>query len=186
MARKPFRCICMQSPTWSDETSFSPFRKPANSLCFPGDHWKWLLGDHTHRPADDAVRFGGADFSRPVLAEPRGSRCAASASVMAIQPMRSVISPRVCVLAAGSAKSHVRPLADRRLLVMAPRLPAQAVHLRAPRSQRYPDHGLSNHDWQRLDGFWSITVGLAALAQEIRGILQLLGWAEASSLQASA
>jgi hypothetical protein len=28
----------------------------------------------------------------------------------------------------------------------------------------------------RLDGFWSITEGLAALAYDIRGLLALLGW----------
>ena len=30
----------------------------------------------------------------------------------------------------------------------------------------------------RLDGFWSITEGLAALAHDIRGMLELLGWRE--------
>jgi hypothetical protein len=30
----------------------------------------------------------------------------------------------------------------------------------------------------RLDGFWSITEGLAALSHEIRGLLELLGWRE--------
>jgi hypothetical protein len=30
----------------------------------------------------------------------------------------------------------------------------------------------------RLDGFWSITEGLAALAHDIRGLLALLGWRE--------
>ncbi|MFN9944256.1 MAG: hypothetical protein ACK56I_32780, partial [bacterium] len=28
----------------------------------------------------------------------------------------------------------------------------------------------------RLEGFWSITEGLAALSHEIRGLLTLLGW----------
>jgi hypothetical protein len=28
----------------------------------------------------------------------------------------------------------------------------------------------------RLDGFWSIAEGLAALAYDIRGLLALLGW----------
>ena len=28
----------------------------------------------------------------------------------------------------------------------------------------------------RLDGFWSITEGLAALSHDIRGLLTLLGW----------
>jgi hypothetical protein len=37
----------------------------------------------------------------------------------------------------------------------------------------------------RLDGFWSITEGLAALAQEIRGLLEFLNWREAAQLQAS-
>ena len=32
----------------------------------------------------------------------------------------------------------------------------------------------------RLDGFWSITEGLAALAHDIRGLLALLGWREPS------
>jgi predicted transposase YbfD/YdcC len=30
----------------------------------------------------------------------------------------------------------------------------------------------------RLDGFWSITEGLAALAHDIKGLLALLGWGE--------
>jgi hypothetical protein len=30
----------------------------------------------------------------------------------------------------------------------------------------------------RLDGFWSITEGLAALSHDIRGLLSLLGWRE--------
>jgi hypothetical protein len=30
----------------------------------------------------------------------------------------------------------------------------------------------------QLDGFWSITEGLAALSHEIRGLLALLGWRE--------
>jgi hypothetical protein len=30
----------------------------------------------------------------------------------------------------------------------------------------------------RLDGFWSITEGLAALSHDIRGLLALLGWRE--------
>ena len=30
----------------------------------------------------------------------------------------------------------------------------------------------------RLDGFWSITEGLAALAHDIPGLLGLLGWRE--------
>jgi hypothetical protein len=37
----------------------------------------------------------------------------------------------------------------------------------------------------RLDGFWSITEGLAALAHDIRGLLELLGWREAAQPQAS-
>jgi len=37
----------------------------------------------------------------------------------------------------------------------------------------------------RLDGFWSITEGLAALAHDIRGMLELLGWREAAQPQAS-
>ena len=28
----------------------------------------------------------------------------------------------------------------------------------------------------RLDGIWSITEGIAALAQDIKGLLRLLGW----------
>ena len=28
----------------------------------------------------------------------------------------------------------------------------------------------------RLDGFWSITEGLAAFSHDIRGLLALLGW----------
>jgi hypothetical protein len=31
----------------------------------------------------------------------------------------------------------------------------------------------------RLDGFWSITEGLAALAHDIKGLLRVLGWQEA-------
>jgi hypothetical protein len=30
----------------------------------------------------------------------------------------------------------------------------------------------------RLEGFWSITEGLAALTHDIRGLLSLLGWQE--------
>jgi hypothetical protein len=30
----------------------------------------------------------------------------------------------------------------------------------------------------RLDGIWSITEGIAALAHDIRGLLRLLGWQE--------
>ena len=37
----------------------------------------------------------------------------------------------------------------------------------------------------RLDGFCSITKGLAALAHDIRGMLELLGWREAAQPQAS-
>jgi predicted transposase YbfD/YdcC len=37
----------------------------------------------------------------------------------------------------------------------------------------------------RLDGFWSITEGLAALAHDIRGLLTLLGWRERAQPQAS-
>ena len=37
----------------------------------------------------------------------------------------------------------------------------------------------------RLDGFWSITEGLAALAHDIRGMLELLGWREAAQPQTS-
>lgn len=37
----------------------------------------------------------------------------------------------------------------------------------------------------RLDGFWSITEGLAALGHDIRGMLELLGWREAVQPQAS-
>ena len=37
----------------------------------------------------------------------------------------------------------------------------------------------------RLDGFWSITEGLAALGHDIRGMLELLDWREAVQPQAS-
>jgi hypothetical protein len=37
----------------------------------------------------------------------------------------------------------------------------------------------------RLDGFWSITEGLAALAHDIRGLLALLDWRELAQPQAS-
>ena len=37
----------------------------------------------------------------------------------------------------------------------------------------------------RLGGFWSITDGLAALAHDIRGLLELLGWREAAQPLAS-
>jgi predicted transposase YbfD/YdcC len=37
----------------------------------------------------------------------------------------------------------------------------------------------------RLDGFWSITEGLAALSHDIRGLLELLGWREPAQPQAS-
>ena len=32
----------------------------------------------------------------------------------------------------------------------------------------------------RLDGFWSIAEGLAALAHDSRGLLELLGWKAAA------
>jgi hypothetical protein len=38
----------------------------------------------------------------------------------------------------------------------------------------------------RLDGFWSITLGLAALAHDSRGLLLLLGWGEPPQAQNSA
>ena len=37
----------------------------------------------------------------------------------------------------------------------------------------------------RLDGFWSITEGLAALSHDIRGLLELLGWRESTQPQGS-
>ena len=37
----------------------------------------------------------------------------------------------------------------------------------------------------RLDGFWSITGGLAGLGHDIRGMQELLGWREAVQPQAS-
>jgi len=36
----------------------------------------------------------------------------------------------------------------------------------------------------RLNGFWSITESLAALAQDIRGMLALLGWRECGRISA--
>jgi hypothetical protein len=38
----------------------------------------------------------------------------------------------------------------------------------------------------RLDGFWSITEGLAALSHDIRGLLSLLGWREPAPARSSA
>jgi len=38
----------------------------------------------------------------------------------------------------------------------------------------------------RLDGFWSITEGLAALAHDIPGLLALLGWREPTQVLSSA
>ena len=38
----------------------------------------------------------------------------------------------------------------------------------------------------RLDGFWSITEGLAALSHDIRGLLALLGWREPAQALSSA
>jgi hypothetical protein len=38
----------------------------------------------------------------------------------------------------------------------------------------------------RLDGFWSITEGLAALAHDIRGLLELVGWREPAQALSSA
>lgn len=38
----------------------------------------------------------------------------------------------------------------------------------------------------RLDGFWSITEGLAALAHDIPGLLALLGWREPAQVLSSA
>jgi predicted transposase YbfD/YdcC len=37
----------------------------------------------------------------------------------------------------------------------------------------------------RLDGFWSITEGLATLSHDIRGLLELLGWREPTQQQGS-
>jgi predicted transposase YbfD/YdcC len=37
----------------------------------------------------------------------------------------------------------------------------------------------------RLDGYWSITEGLAALSHDIRGFLAMLGWRESSQVQGS-
>lgn len=37
----------------------------------------------------------------------------------------------------------------------------------------------------RLDGFWSITEGLAALSHDIRGLLAWLGWREPTQALAS-
>ena len=37
----------------------------------------------------------------------------------------------------------------------------------------------------RLDGFWSITEGLAALSHDIRGLLELLSWRESTQPQGS-
>jgi hypothetical protein len=38
----------------------------------------------------------------------------------------------------------------------------------------------------RLDGFWSITEGLAALSHDIRGLLALLGWRKPAQALSSA
>ena len=38
----------------------------------------------------------------------------------------------------------------------------------------------------RIDGFWSITEGLAALADDIPGLLALLGWREPAQALSSA
>ena len=38
----------------------------------------------------------------------------------------------------------------------------------------------------RIDGFWSITEGLAALANDIPGLLALLGWREPAQALSSA
>jgi hypothetical protein len=37
----------------------------------------------------------------------------------------------------------------------------------------------------RLDGIWSVAEGIAALAHDIKGLLQLLGWREPPSAQPS-
>ncbi|MFN9546001.1 MAG: hypothetical protein ACK6AD_02870 [Cyanobacteriota bacterium] len=37
----------------------------------------------------------------------------------------------------------------------------------------------------QLDGFWSIPESVAAVAHDIRGLLELLGWREAAQTQAS-
>ena len=37
----------------------------------------------------------------------------------------------------------------------------------------------------RLDGIWSITEGIAALAHDIRGLLRLLGWREPTTAASS-
>ena len=37
----------------------------------------------------------------------------------------------------------------------------------------------------RLDGIWSITEGIAALAHDIKGLLRLLGWQEPATAASS-
>ena len=37
----------------------------------------------------------------------------------------------------------------------------------------------------RLDGIWSVTEGIAALAHDIKGLLQLLGWREPAATEHS-
>lgn len=38
---------------------------------------------------------------------------------------------------------------------------------------------------RRLDGIWSITRGIAAMAHDIRGLLKLLGWQEPAEERSS-
>jgi hypothetical protein len=85
----------------------------------------------------------------------------------------------------------------RELLALAPRHPAPGRRAPLPRDQRRADpaHAPQPGDVDavgrrpyalRLDGFWSITEGLAALAHDIPGLLALLGWREPAQALSSA
>ncbi len=94
-------------------------------------------------------------------------------------------------------QARERPLVDRELLALAPRYPAQGRRPPLPRAERRADPGNAAQPGHidavgrrpyalRLDGFWSITEGLAALAHDIPDLLALLGWREPAQALSSA
>ena len=94
-------------------------------------------------------------------------------------------------------QARERPLVDRELLALAPRHPTPRRRAPLPRDQRRSDPGHTPQPGDvdavgrrpyalRLDGFWSITEGLAALSHDIPGLLALLGWQEPAQALSSA
>jgi hypothetical protein len=96
----------------------------------------------------------------------------------------------------GSAAPRAGPLVDREFLALAPRHPAPEDAHRY-RVDEVFSAGVANGvqimatlrslamNALRLDGFWSITEGLAALSHDIRGLLELLRWREPAQQQGS-